>query len=222
MALIARSPPRRMTARAVAPIVGFALWLGATAGLLTALSYHSARPGVAAEASIVWPAASKLPRVTGRAALVMIAHPHCPCTRASLRELERAMARSGGRIDAFVAFIGPVEGVQSPDLLDLRATARAIPGVRVVEDANEARLFGARTSGQTYLYDAAGALVFQGGMTSARGHEGASVASETIHRFVSGSADAAASTAPSADVFGCGLFDPEPATGVASAEDRLP
>jgi hypothetical protein len=52
--------------------------------------------------------------------------------------------------------------------------ARAIPGALVASDlgAREARRFGASASGQVLLYDAAGLLLFEGGITAARGHAG--------------------------------------------------
>lgn len=200
---------RRTRTRTIAWASAFATWLGLTVFVLAALTNYASRAGAASVASSpVWPAASKLPRSRERAALVMIAHTKCACTRASLRELERAMARAQGTIDAFVLFVGPRESTASTGLLDLRSMARAIPGVRVIEDEDEARLFGAQTSGQTYLYDAHGALLFRGGITPSRGHEGASVGGETVRRFVSGSPETVGASAQATDVFGCALFNP--------------
>ena len=143
MAQSAQSDVRGKVTRRVTWAVAFATWLGLSVFVLAALTSYASRAGAAADASsTVWPAASKLPKSQDRAALVMIAHTKCACTRASLRELEGAMARAHGRIDAFVLFVGPRESTVSSGLLDLRSTARAIPGVRVVEDENEAQLFG--------------------------------------------------------------------------------
>ncbi len=207
MVIAMKSATRGTTVQAIAWIGGFVTWVGMIGLALAALANYSSRAGAAtAEPTITWPAASKLPRSHGRAALVMIAHTRCACTRASIRELERAMARSGGRVDAFVLFVGPPE----TGMLDLRSAARAIPGVRVFEDADEARLFGARTSGQIYLYDASGALLFRGGITPSRGHEGTSIGGETVRRFVADSSNPVGPSAQSSDVFGCALFDKEP------------
>ena len=186
----------------------FATWLALTVGVLGLLTSYSSKAGAAAtEALTTFPAASTLPRREGRTTLVMIAHTKCACTRASLRELERTLARSGGNVDTFVLFVGP----PSSGLLDLRATARAIPGVQVVEDEEEARRFGALTSGQTYLFDGRGRLVFRGGLTPSRGHEGASVGGDAIRRFLDSPHDSPAASSASAqasDVFGCALFAP--------------
>jgi hypothetical protein len=76
--------------------------------------------------------------------------------------------------------------------------------VRWDVEGREARRFCARTSGQALLYDERGRLAFQGGITSARGHEGDSVGKSRLAALLSGGeADGRTS-----DVFGCGLVDP--------------
>lgn len=185
----------------------FIAWIAAVGGSIGALSEYASRPGPGAQAPTSWPVASHLSRAPGRATLVMISHTRCACTRASLHELERLMARAGSRAEAFVVFVGPHE---PSAVLDLRVTARAIPGVRVVEDETEARLFGAATSGQVLLYAPGGELVFSGGITPSRGHEGDSNGGEILRSFVvSGHGPEANSSSPLASgVFGCALFEP--------------
>jgi hypothetical protein len=218
MAKWAQSAIRGSGARTVAWSIAFAVWLGMSALAFAALTRYAGRAEDAtAESSPVWPAGSKLPRAHDRATLVMVAHPKCGCTRASLRGLERTMARSDGRLDAFVVFVGPYENPPGTGLLDLRAMARAIPGVRVVEDAAEAQIFGARTSGQVYLYDAQGALRFRGGLTAARGHEGGSVGGDAIHSFLVSAPVVAVASAQASDVFGCALFDRNEGAGSVKA-----
>jgi hypothetical protein len=81
--------------------------------------------------------------------------------------------------------------------------AAAIPGVAVApdDDGVEARRFGATASGHTVVYDRAGHLLFQGGITSARGHEGGNVGRDRILSLVTrGSADRRDSP-----TFGCEL-----------------
>ena len=202
-----------------ASIGAFTAWLAAAGIALGAIADYASKPGVAAPAPTSWPTESRLARSPGRATLVMIAHTKCACTRASLHELERVMARAGSRAEAFVVFVGPSESTGTAGLLDLRSTARAIPGVRVVEDANEARLFGAATSGQVVVYDDHGSLVFRGGITSARGHEGDSAGNEAVRRFVVTGVSPAgsASNTSATEVFGCALFDNHNATSGVKA-----
>jgi hypothetical protein len=211
MELSAPGEPGSTPAHRLAWLAAFASWIGLIVLALAVLASYSGRAGAASEGSLsTWPAESKLLRARDRAALVVVAHSECPCTRATLRELERLMARSGGRVDGFVLFVGPPESADALEPLSLRAMARDIPGVQIVEDPAEARRFGARTSGQTYLYDATGTLVFNGGLTPSRGHEGASAGTEAVRRFLVGAADAGEASAPRSDVFGCALFDREP------------
>jgi hypothetical protein len=188
----------------------FGVWLAASIAALGGMAHYASRPGVAANAPVTWPEASRLPRDPRQATLVMVAHSKCACTRASLHELDRVMTRARNRATAFVIFVGPREEPRSHGLLDIRDTARSIPGVNVIEDESEARRFGAATSGQVLLYDEAGGLVFRGGITPSRGHEGASVGSEALRTFLASRPPTrvAASAPPASDVFGCALFDP--------------
>ncbi|MCE9668979.1 RedB protein [Myxococcus stipitatus] len=150
------------------------MWLVVVTGGMALLARHSLTPGDTRSAPASWPEAAHLPRTPGRPVLVMLAHPHCPCTRASLGELEVLMAHAGGRLDAVVLFAAPPGTGRDWTRGPLWGMAAAIPGVTVLEDrgGERARLFGAVTSGQSLLYDASGRLRFQGGMTQARGHRG--------------------------------------------------
>lgn len=195
----------------IAWIGAFAAWMTATVTALAVMNDYASRPGAAALAPATWPEASRLPRNPAQATLVMVAHTKCACTRASLNELERIMTRAGKSMAAFVIFVGPHEERRTGGLLDVRERARALPNVRVFEDESEARVFGAATSGQVLLYDEQGTLVFRGGITPSRGHEGTSVGGEAVRRFLTaggtGAALPAASSAPASDVYGCALFD---------------
>lgn len=181
-----------------------ALWLlmiGSGIGLLW--SYNST-PGVAAAALERWPADSPLRHATDRATFVMLAHPHCPCTRASLGELARLMAQAQGRVKAYVLFVKPSDFPDGWEKTDLLTSASAIPGVTVVRDDEgvEAGRFRATTSGQTMLYDAGGKLLFSGGITGARGHEGDNAGRAAIVSLLTTDAEGQTGT----PVFGCPLF----------------
>src|SRR5206468_5995539 len=88
---------------------------------------------------------------------------------------------------------------------DLFDAAAAMPGVEVhIDDGGkEARRFGSATSGMALLYDASGRLVFNGGITSARGHAGDNAGSAAIIAALQG--DAAVRN--QAMVFGCQLSE---------------
>jgi hypothetical protein len=151
-----------------------AVWMAVVIAGLWTLWNHAAQAGSAATPPISWPADSLLTRDADRPTLVMFVHPKCPCTRATVRELERLLAQTAGTLDAVVAFVQPPGTSDGWVQTDTWNAAAAIPGVRVALDQGgaEARRFGANTSGQVLLYDGSGRLSFQGGITAARGHEG--------------------------------------------------
>lgn len=181
------------------------IWLAAaTAGLWVLWRYDNT-PGEGAHGLRRWPASSTLPRAVDRPTLVMLAHPHCTCTRASLGELAEALARARARPKTYVVFMAPETFGKGWEQTDLWNTASSLPGVTVVrdDDGREARLFGAETSGQTLLFDERGRLIFSGGITGARAHAGDNAGRQSIVAFLNREPSAHNSTS----VFGCPLFD---------------
>jgi len=190
-------------------ILAGGLWLAAACAGMWWLDRYASTPGVAATAPDRWPAASTLERAAGRATLVVFAHPHCPCSRASVEELARLMAQvPGAAVDTYVLFLLPDGQSDGWERTDLWQNAAAIPGVHVLADhgGRQSAPFGAATSGQTLLYDAAGGLVFNGGITAARGHAGDNGGRTALAEWLTaGRSDRSASA-----VFGCPLGDAEP------------
>ncbi len=135
--------------------------------------------------------------------MLVFCHPHCPCTRATLAELSRLMGRCGDKLDAYVLFDRPAHATADWDRTSLREQGESIPGVTVLTDVggDQGLLFNVRTSGEVLLYDSRGQLVFHGGITPARGHEGYSAGRKKIEEFTTmGGPDRV--TTP---VFGCPL-----------------
>ena len=182
-----------------------ALWLLAVgAGFAVVLGYQNAG-GRTGEPPTRWPKTTQALLDQERFTLVMFAHPQCPCTRASMGELNRLLARCSGRVAAQVWFFKP--GVFPSDWTrtDLWRSAAAIPGVAVREDADgaQARLFGAETSGHVLLYDKQGQLLFHGGITGGRGHAGDNAGEDAIIALTAGGHATLAQT----PVYGCSLLD---------------
>ncbi|MGC3959147.1 MAG: hypothetical protein QM813_14730 [Verrucomicrobiota bacterium] len=202
-----------MKPRPIQFIVG-AFWLLAVGiGLAVVVNYDTA-PGRMGETPVAWPAQAPVAFDAARPTLVMFAHPRCPCTRASVNELNRLLAKCHDQMAVHVFFLKP-EG-QPDDWVksDLWRSAADIPGVTLHEDVGgrEAARFGAKTSGQVMLFDQRGRLLFQGGITAARGHVGDNAGAAQIRALLSG-AKVEARRIP---VFGCALQDDEeaPAVGV--------
>jgi len=164
---------RSIASRAAVAAAAIAWGVVVIGGLAMLWSYE-AGPGAAAAAPVRWPEGTALSRAADRPTLVMFLHPHCPCSRASLRELDRALAQIGGRARVHVLFVTPAGLPPGWENSDLVHAARAMPGVEVRRDerGRESARFGALTSGQTLLYGQDGALLFGGGITRSRGHSG--------------------------------------------------
>jgi len=186
------------------------VWFGsAAAGLWVLWSYEN-QPGVAAHALPQWPAGSGLAHDTDGPTLVMLVHPHCTCSRASLTELAEILARTTTRPKTYVLFLKPRDFADGWEKTDTWRAAAALPGATVVRDDEGARAerFGAVTSGQTFLYDAGGQLMFSGGITGSRGHTGDNAGRSSVLALLNQAPSGGSATAPrdATSVFGCSLF----------------
>lgn len=190
--------------------VAVMIWGGAIAGGLFVAWRYEATPGpVAAAAPNDWPADVQLERSNERATLIMLVHPRCPCTRASISELSMLMEEVRGLADAVVLFSVPSKAVDGWERTETWDSASRIPGVRTVIDRNGelAARFGATVSGHTLVYDARGTKLFSGGITSARGHVGDNEGRSQIRRMLLDGATERGTT----PTFGCDLEDDEQA-----------
>lgn len=179
---------------------GLAGWLILTVGAFGALTAYHHDAGQAPCAPATWPAAT---RTLERATLVVAVHPRCACTRATLRELERLVAESRVPLDVRVLCTVPAEGDTRWSADAANVLPAGLPMASITEDLDgrEAARFGMETSGSVALYAADGRLVFQGGLTSSRGHEGPSPGGHAIRQFLR-DGETSRSEAP---VFGCAL-----------------
>jgi hypothetical protein len=183
------------------------LWIGLlSAGLRTIARYDNA-PGHPGEPPAVWPAASRVEKSISRYALIVMAHPKCPCTRATLAELERLLVRVPDRVRTSVVFSEPGASEEEVRESELWRSAAAIPGVSVLYDPHgvETAKLGGRVSGHTVLYTSRGDLVFSGGLTSSRGLQGESTGTRAILNSIAEGRNVFVRT----PVFGCSLRDPD-------------
>ncbi len=188
-------------------LVGLAAWLAAVGMGFWGLALYETRPGTEATAPQAWPARSGLARDPDRPTLVLFLHPHCPCSRASLGELEEVLHRHPEDLRTFVLVCKPSGVPQGWDQSATREQAAALRGVRLrVDDEDRERLlFGAQTSGQVLLFDRTGCLRYSGGITPARGRQGDNPGRAAVEALLRGETPAAAR----GPVFGCPLTDPE-------------
>src|SRR6185503_5391373 len=200
--------PRSRAARGNATLVAIvALWAAAVIGGEVWMWRYQLTPGAApAAAPSTWPENAAIPAHRGKPLLLMVAHPQCACTRASLNELRRLVARFEGLQvppELYLSLVVPAGA--GADWIDgpVLRNASTIRGVHVVIDGGgrfAARL-GATTSGHVLVYGADGALLFSGGITSARAHEGDSIGQNAIVKALYGHTPPSRQT----PVYGCGL-----------------
>jgi hypothetical protein len=180
------------------------LWLVVIAIGVSSLAFYDQQPGMASAAP---KQIAALPvDAPQKHRLLMFVHPRCPCSTASIRELERLMARCVDELEATVYFIRPDNEPDAWAQGHLWQLTQQIPGASAKVDVGgeTAQRFAAKTSGSVALYDPAGRLKYEGGITAARGHEGDNRGKATIFSLVHGEAQAIASC----PVFGCSLISP--------------
>lgn len=175
-------------------------WTGLMAGGFGALIKYESAPARSGNA----PAQNAIARESSKMSLVIAIHPKCPCTRATIGELHKIHSHAPGKFE-IVAFVfkpesEPDSWIETASVEDLKKISP-----RIVVDVNgaEAKKLGLTTSGQVLLYNPEGDLVYNGGITKARGHSGDNLGEETLLNLIQGEA-AAGWSAP---VFGCSMTE---------------
>jgi hypothetical protein len=172
-----------------------------------AIENYAATGGAQLGAPADWPTGSLIQPSRDRFTVVMFLHPHCPCSSASVSQLERLIARCGTAIDARAVLTVPPDAPIGWNETSLADRLKSIPHVKAETDfrGEEARRFGALTSGHVVAFDIRGRMVFSGGITGARGHEGDNAAMDALTKLIRGQAAGPVR----AEVFGCELETPE-------------
>jgi len=157
------------------------LWLLALAFGAGVLVHYEITPGSQQSVLNHWP--DGVPLKHQSSTLVMALHPHCPCSRASLRELEVLLAQvQQSPLTIYFLFYQPSAFKTDWKKTDLWEKARRVKNAQLVEDIDGryAKRFHSNTSGEVLLFDVQGRLQFQGGITPSRGHEGDNVGRKAI------------------------------------------
>lgn len=178
-------------------------WLGLVFLGLSRLNDFSQTPGKSSEVPFKFPSHSTLASRSKKPLLLVFIHPKCVCSRATVSELEKLIPHLSN-IEVKVIF----NQFSGRDIAwtknDLWVRAEKIKGIEMILDerSRETQMFKVETSGHTFLFDEKGELVFSGGITPARGHEGESNGQMMIKKWIK----TRANMSTFEKVFGCELF----------------
>ncbi len=181
----------------------FSVWFfGIGVGLYQLWSYMNT-PGELGEIPYFWPESSQI-EFQDKAKLVIFVHPHCPCSRASLNELSRILPHNQEKIDVHIIFYHPSKFDLNWVHSDLWEIAKTFPKTTLHIDSksHEIKTFSPKTSGQVYLFSRDKELLYVGGITNSRGHEGTSIGKDAIINWLK----EGKKPPQKSFVFGCSLF----------------
>ena len=183
-----------------------AIWaLSFIGGYWTLVHYHQT-PSESVATAQHWTAEDLKLCPTAPTILIAI-HPQCACTRASLRELQRILARyrCPTEVQALIYTphdLNPAEmksWEQSATMSELANIAKI--NCHRDPEGKTATELGMHTSGDIRIYHPNGRLLFHGGVTSARAHEGESLATAKVLAALRGELE----RPESHPVYGCSL-----------------
>lgn len=179
------------------------IWAGIVVAAFFTLERHERTPGDSGPTAATWPRGTALDPNPDGPTVLMLAHPRCPCTRASIEMLGQILAESPN-VRTHVIFFTPADADAAWTTGPSWDLAAVVAGafVSADPDGGEARRFGARTSGHVLAYDSDGTLIFSGGITAARGKAGPNDGAERLAQCLR---DRRGPLEPS-PVFGCAIL----------------
>ncbi|GAA5508605.1 hypothetical protein Rcae01_04072 [Novipirellula caenicola] len=202
-------------------IVAMGCWLAAVLTFVTWITAYGFKVDASnlADSEETWPADTTLAIPADRPTLVLFVHPKCPCSRATLVELEKILTASPAITTAAPSVLVVASVPRDADTTwthsPLIQRAAELANADVVFDVEgvETARFGVTTSGTVMLFDHHATRTFSGGITTSRGHEGRSVGGDLLRDRllvatkvdIDGISDDAAKSPP---VFGCILCTP--------------
>jgi len=140
--------------------------------------------------------------------LYVFLHPYCPCSKATLHELEELLNKikksTYSTVKTKIIFFKSGQDTKNWEKGTLWKNVHQLNNVEVIIDSNGglSKHYQAKTSGETMLFDKKGHRLFDGGITISRGHEGDNPGKEYIYRLVTQEK----TNRIDSPVFGCPLF----------------
>src|SRR6185436_9828863 len=113
-----------------------AIWLIAIGTVMLLIMRYGASPGTTGSAPRRWPDESALAMSANKPTLLLFVHPRCPCSSATLGELERALAECVCALDTSIIFVKPECAPKDWEDTALWRRARVIRSANAIVDAN--------------------------------------------------------------------------------------
>jgi hypothetical protein len=182
-------------------------WVTCTAIGFLVLEAYATSPGAFGPSLADWPQGCVIPIDGRHQSLLIFLHPLCPCSSASIDELEDIVARCGDRVRLH-AVVLRTDALERQGASTIERSLAEMPGMTIWQDNGGAlaRRFGVRTSGHVLLYDCSGRLSYSGGITPTRGHRASNSGKSALQAAILG----ARSARSSIPVFGCPILDLRP------------
>lgn len=201
-------------------IVGWCLAIALCSG---ALAWSARRPGQGASPPERLPESITSGQTGARTTVIVAIHPRCPCSRATVANLESAWRTAARSCDLVAVVYAPGDRPVGWAETDTVKRIAALDGARRINDPDGSisAALGVWTSGQVLVYDANGKLRFSGGITPSAGHEGDCASLETLRNLVgAGTSDhSGKDSVLHSAVFGCPLCDDETPDAPATARN---
>ncbi len=141
--------------------------------------------------------------------VILFYHPHCPCTKATVNNFKTISENIEARVHLLALAYRPKDSNETWIETEITKQLREL-GFEIATDTDGTfcRQFDVYTSGHILVYESNERLVFNGGITTSRGHEGSNYALADFLKSIDGSRDAN-SVWP---VFGCPIIPVESST----------
>lgn len=196
-------------------VVALSVWAAMVSYGVASLLIYDSKPGQAASAPLSIPDDLEEKEGRDKPLMLVFLHPHCPCSRATLDQLEAILVSNKQEFECRVLIVVPSEADPGWENGPLLERVASISGISVERDFGgaAAKRFAAATSGQVLFYGSNRSLGFSGGITASRGHSGESLGARALLHLLENR------LAPStiAPVYGCPLFNLETSCGGASS-----
>jgi len=188
-------------------VFALSVWVALVSYGVASLLIYDSKPGQVASAPSSIPDDLVGTGSPDRQWMLVFLHPHCPCSRATLDQLEAILVSNKQEFECRVLIVVPPEAKPGWENGPLLERVASISGISIERDfgGTTAIRFAAATSGQVLFYGSDRSLAFSGGITASRGHSGECVGARAILHLLENKL----SPTTMAPVYGCPLFNLE-------------